>query len=856
MIMLSSFSSYDDELLNSAYANISLIADRTWVFNSEDLYRNLNQSLWIQSCKLIEKYKNDDGFCPKRVRDVIPESRLSKYGNYEYNEEREKIYRPDDDVSSASTLRFYAEEITEAWMLPEVEDYFARLISGSARQPDPKLSALKELQSDGDSLREYVARQSFKANWNDVLQNTDSGQKLSPNAKKRLRKHGEPFSIYKSSNTDIAGKNSELDEYNKYRPPRYSIDNPTELQLQACISCEIVRDLWNPTKVQQLYATPDTRLQYQQRSLQQPQCNRQEQRVNSVAEGQQQLYCAIQYQPLALKVDYQSRLQADTYEIMRKPLPPNLSPEVPEFFPKCPVACLNSHKEQRVNPVQYFPSLNEKSYQKELFPYNRTYETVVVTSFQNVPIPMLPSMDTSHYMRTPHQWIQRVSTPGQIHIPVSSSTQPPVYASLQATRTSVINQRPQQVNPTPIPVYQRPLELYTDHTQIRKNTQGVDFNNLILLTKNAMKVRRNTSRNPQQSKQSNQKTEENVFQWLDKGASKKSKDLISMNTLVTEVQNFEEKCDYGKIVPGWKPNEAATQQQIAERLKSSARTIVENANTAISSNETDIEVDTHNKKRLYRDVLTNTSSASTMLDNIYEKRYDELEQQAMEQYRTSEESLALKYQELERQAMEQYRCPSSMQDNVCNPSVSTNDKLPDETVPDVDEKKCSDGQRCSTSGKCSPMRQAQGKSQKGSFQQPQITLLRPKTKSEGNIARRSSGPKAIRPTIVSKSFTTLTHKISQGSKNTSKGASGDRADKNNQKSSKRRLILVLPFKHKSEARLVETTHEEMYCLSQPKRRSLEYYDNSNIFQTNGDDKNMTIIQSPNTEVWLSGFWTA
>lgn len=144
----------------------------------------------------------------------------------------------------------------------------------------------------------------------------------------------------------------------------------------------------------------------------------------------------------------------------------------------------------------------------------------------------------------------------------------------------------------------------------------------------------------------------------------------------------------------------------------------------------------------------------------------------------------------------------------------------------------------------------------GSFQQPQITLLRPKTKSEGNIARRSSGPKAIRPTIVSKSFTTLTHQISHGSKNTSKGASGDRADKNIQKSSKRRLILVLPFKHKSEARLVKTTDEETYRLSQPRRKSLNHHKNSTIFQSNNDDKNMTIIQSPNTEVWLSGFWTA
>ncbi|KAF7415032.1 hypothetical protein HZH68_003521 [Vespula germanica] len=619
--MLSSFSSYDDELLNSAYANISLIADQTWVYNQEDLYRNLNQSLWIQSCKLIEKYKDKDGTCPKHVRDVIPESRLSKYGNYEYNEEREKIYRSEnDDIRSINnTFHFYAKEITEPWMLPEVEEHFARLISGNVKRVNPKLSALKELQSTDSSLREYNTRMQrhFKANWNDVLQNEHSGQKINSNVKKRTRRHGgESFAIYKPNNIDITGKNNEISDHNKYKPPRYTIDAPAEIQLQTCISCENVRDLWNPIKIeqqqqqQQLFITPNKRLHYQQR--QQPQlCNRQEQRVN-VCKGQQQLYCAVQYQPLALKMDYrQTRFQTDSYEIMRKPLAPNLSPEVPEFFPKCPVTCLNNHKEQRVNPIQYFPSLNEKSYQKELFPYNRTYETVVVTSFQNIPLPMLPSMDTSHYMRTPHQWIQRVTTPGQIHIPVSSSTQP-VYRSLQTTRTSIINQRPQQVNPTPIPVYQRPLELYTDPSQIRKNTQGVDFNNLILLTKNAMKVRRSSSRNRQQSKQSNKKTEQNVFQWLNKSCPKKTKELISMNTVVTELQSFEEKCDHGKVASGWKTNEPLRQQQITEHLKSNAWTMMENTDTTtISSNETDMEGDlTQNKKRLYRDVLTHTLTLS------------------------------------------------------------------------------------------------------------------------------------------------------------------------------------------------------------------------------------------------------
>lgn len=46
--MISSFPSYDEELLNSANANISLIADKAWTFDKEDPFQKLNQSLSIQ----------------------------------------------------------------------------------------------------------------------------------------------------------------------------------------------------------------------------------------------------------------------------------------------------------------------------------------------------------------------------------------------------------------------------------------------------------------------------------------------------------------------------------------------------------------------------------------------------------------------------------------------------------------------------------------------------------------------------------------------------------------------------------------------------------------------------------------
>jgi len=68
--MISSLPSYDDELLNSAYANVSLIADKTWTFDPEDPFRKLNYSLWIQV---------------RRATDIYPIDTASKYHNFFIN---------------------------------------------------------------------------------------------------------------------------------------------------------------------------------------------------------------------------------------------------------------------------------------------------------------------------------------------------------------------------------------------------------------------------------------------------------------------------------------------------------------------------------------------------------------------------------------------------------------------------------------------------------------------------------------------------------------------------------------------------------------------------------------------------
>lgn len=61
----------------------------------------------------------------RNVKDCIPNSKLAKYGNYEYDESRELCY-----ASSVSDVSFYypciykRNCIVEPWMLPEVEQVF------------------------------------------------------------------------------------------------------------------------------------------------------------------------------------------------------------------------------------------------------------------------------------------------------------------------------------------------------------------------------------------------------------------------------------------------------------------------------------------------------------------------------------------------------------------------------------------------------------------------------------------------------------------------------------------------------------------------------------------------------------
>ena len=154
-----------------------------------------------------------------------------------------------------------------------------------------------------------------------------------------------------------------------------------EMQLHVRVSSDAIRNLWKTSgsNAQQQFLQQRMRLQCCGKLQPQPR----EQNCQG-KERQQQFYYAVQYRPVILRTEYQAA-RTEAYGV-RKHLPPVLSPEVPEFFPKVPVMRYNSNKAQNANRVQYFPSLNERSYQNELFPYNRTYENTGAIYQVNLPL--------------------------------------------------------------------------------------------------------------------------------------------------------------------------------------------------------------------------------------------------------------------------------------------------------------------------------------------------------------------------------------------------------------------------------------------------------------------------------------
>ncbi|CAH2057133.1 unnamed protein product, partial [Iphiclides podalirius] len=149
---------FEVDRYSSAWAHIALCADLTWATEPPDEFIIANQRLWAQHCRVsqvlqdtsVESSQNqcdlsdsqtpsnqENGHCfRKSVKDVIPESKLAQcYGNFYYDEVRENYYKIANEKNSG---RIYTaqgcenSDLTECWMLPEVEYWFRKLMDDSA----------------------------------------------------------------------------------------------------------------------------------------------------------------------------------------------------------------------------------------------------------------------------------------------------------------------------------------------------------------------------------------------------------------------------------------------------------------------------------------------------------------------------------------------------------------------------------------------------------------------------------------------------------------------------------------------------------------------------------------------------
>lgn len=177
-----------------------------------------------------------------------------------------------------------------------------------------------------------------------------------------------------------------------------------------------------------------------------------------------------------------------------------------------------------------------------------------------------------------------------------------------------------QPSPTSIPVYQRPMELYQEPTPKRKS-QGVDFNNLILLTKNNVKTRRSKGTAQQsfllESKQGPRTSGRNEqLQWFDKDRCTRG-EVVTVNALVSELRSFEEKYECCKGAGSSWRTAVEGQQRSSETSRSRNKAFGSDSSRCRTSNAEERKRRT--KRPLYRDVLANASSGAA-LENVFEER--------------------------------------------------------------------------------------------------------------------------------------------------------------------------------------------------------------------------------------------
>ncbi|KAG5889590.1 hypothetical protein JTB14_010222 [Gonioctena quinquepunctata] len=110
------------ERLKLAYENVAYGADKTWSTEFSSLQKS-NMDLIVRESQLQEPKPIE--LRPRTVRDCIPQSKLAKYSNYEYNDSRELSYTMEDFKVSQDFPNESIDKVDgEPWMLKEVDDFY------------------------------------------------------------------------------------------------------------------------------------------------------------------------------------------------------------------------------------------------------------------------------------------------------------------------------------------------------------------------------------------------------------------------------------------------------------------------------------------------------------------------------------------------------------------------------------------------------------------------------------------------------------------------------------------------------------------------------------------------------------
>ncbi|CAG9764728.1 unnamed protein product [Ceutorhynchus assimilis] len=119
----------NDDRLNEALKNVAIHADPTWKYRDYDPLQQTNMNLHLTARHLNVQYSKWTKLVPRTVRDSIPQSKLAKYGNYEYDEAREMSYTSSVNKYDRLNDTFDKDDADEPWMMEEIDDLVASYLS-------------------------------------------------------------------------------------------------------------------------------------------------------------------------------------------------------------------------------------------------------------------------------------------------------------------------------------------------------------------------------------------------------------------------------------------------------------------------------------------------------------------------------------------------------------------------------------------------------------------------------------------------------------------------------------------------------------------------------------------------------